>query len=186
MPQSNISIIDPISRELVILVDENDNEIGTAEKLEAHQNGGQLHRCFSIFIFNSQGQFMLQQRAMGKYHSGGLWTNTVCSHPRPNEANEDAAHRRLKEEMGFDTQLSEIFTFIYRAELNNELTEQEFDHVFLGYYDHDPYPNPEEAMAWKWIDPQELLADMDSHPNHYTPWIRIAFIKVLSHLPNQT
>jgi len=122
-----------VSEEQVILVDENDNEIGVEEKISAHEEPPKLHRAFSVFIFNPQKQMLLQQRALSKYHSPGLWTNTCCSHPRPGESSEDAAHRRLMEEMGFDTDLMEAFTFTYKAPFDNNLTEWEFDHVFIGY-----------------------------------------------------
>lgn len=157
----------------LILVDEHDNEIGTAEKLAAHQNGWQLHRAFSVFVFNNAGQIMLQRRAMEKYHCPGLWTNTCCSHPRPGETSLAAATRRLEEEMGFVCPLEEKFAFSYRAEFDNGLTEHEFDHVFVGTYDKEPNLNPSEAMDWKWIDPKELLADIQKNPNIYTPWTKI-------------
>ncbi len=159
--------------EQVILVDENDNQIGAEEKLKAHQNGGKLHRCFSILVFNSKGELLLQQRALSKYHCGGLWTNTCCSHPRPGEVTGEAAHRRLKEEFGFDTEFKELFTFIYRAGFDNGLTEWEFDHVFVGTYDGKPDPNPEEIGDYMWISPEELRKDVEENPEKYTPWFRI-------------
>ena len=168
--------------ERVILVDTNDRQIGTAEKLAAHQLG-QLHRAFSIFILNAQGQLLLQKRAQHKYHSGGLWTNTCCSHPRPDESLAIATQRRLLEEMGMTCELTELFSFIYRAELDQGLTEYEFDHVFLGYSDRPPVLNPEEAEDWQWIDLQKLQADIRDRPEAYTYWLRDCCDRFVSHLP---
>lgn len=131
----------------IILVDKDDNEIGKGEKMAVHL-AGQLHRAFSIFIFNSQGEMMLQRRASTKYHSPGLWTNACCSHPRPGESLEQAAKRRLKEEMGFECDLQKVFSFIYKAKVE-DLTEHEFDHVFIGKFDQEPVLNKEEADGWK-------------------------------------
>ena len=158
---------------LVILVNEKDEPVGVMEKLEAHKRGGTLHRAFSILIFNDKGELMLQLRSRKKYHAGGLWTNTVCSHPRPGEDVLTAAHRRLREEMGFDTELEEIGSFIYRADVGNGLTEYEYDHVLIGYYNGLPNPNPEEADGWKWMDFAEVLVDAKMNPEGYTPWFRI-------------
>lgn len=169
-------------QENVILVDEKDNEVGTEEKIKAHKNGGKLHRAFSVFIFNSKGEFMLQQRAESKYHCGGLWTNTCCSHPRPGEVTEEAAHRKLEQEMGFDTELKELFSFIYRAEFGNKLTEHELDHVFVGFYESEPKPNPEEAESWKWIGIKDLQGDIRKNPDKYTPWFKIALKRVLKYI----
>lgn len=157
----------------VILVDEQDNQIGTEEKMAAHENGARLHRAFSIFIFNQKKELMLQRRAAHKYHSGGLWTNTCCSHQRPGETTIEAAHRRLQEEMGFDTDLEEVFSFIYRAELDHGLTEHEFDHVVVGYFEDDPILNLEETDQWKWISLDELQRDIKNHPEQYTEWFKI-------------
>ncbi len=157
----------------VILVDKQDNEIGKEEKMKAHEDA-KLHRAFSIFVFNKKGELMLHQRALSKYHCGGLWTNTCCSHPRPGEKTEDAAHRRLVEEMGFDCPLKEIFKFHYKAEFSNNLTEHEIDHVFIGNYDKDPKINPEEVESFKWIGIEELQKDIKENPDKYTPWFRIA------------
>lgn len=165
--------------EKVILVDEKDREIGTEEKLKAHKNGGKLHRAFSVFIFNSKGEMLLQKRAKTKYHSPGLWSNACCSHPRPGETLEEAVHRRLKEEMGFDCKLKEAFSFIYRAEVGNGLTEWEFDHVWIGRFDGKPRPDIEEAEEWKWINIEELKKDIKEHPENYTPWFKIAVEKVV-------
>jgi isopentenyl-diphosphate delta-isomerase len=158
--------------EFVVLVDTADREIGIKEKLKAHGDGD-LHRAFSICLFNSRDQLLLQQRAFSKYHSGGLWTNTCCSHPRPQEDLLGAAHRRLTEEMGIVCPLKPLFSFIYRAELDGGLTEHEFDHVFIGAFEGDPAPNPEEVASWKWIGKEELLADVKAHPELYTAWFKI-------------
>lgn len=167
------------NEERVILVDENDNEIGSEEKMKAHEDGGKLHRAFSIFIFNSKGELLLQKRAASKYHFGGLWTNACCSHPHPGEPIEKTVHDKLKQEMGMDTGLEEAFTFIYRAEADNGLTEHELDHVFIGRFDGEPEPNPEEADDWKWIGIGELQKDIKENPDEYTPWFKIAFERVL-------
>ncbi len=166
----------------VILVDEDDNRIGTAEKLEAHKNGGKLHRCFSIFVFNDEGELLIQKRADNKYHCPAMWANTCCSHQKPGEDTLDAAHRRLQEEMGFDCPLEEIFVFQYKADFDNGLTEKEMDHAILGKYNGDPDPNPEEVGDWKWIDPGELLMDMEKNPERYTKWFKISIEEVLDEL----
>lgn len=150
----------------IILVDENDREIGTGEKMQVHRDG-KLHRCFSIFVFNSKDELMLQKRADEKYHSPGLWTNTCCSHPAPSEETVDVAHRRLKEEMGLDTELKETFSFTYKANLG-KLTEYEYDHVFVGRYDKEPELNPEEASDWKWTNWKELIEDIKNSPEKYS------------------
>lgn len=165
--------------EKIILVDEQDNQIGEIEKLPAHENGGQLHRAFSIFVFNSRGQLLLQERAKTKYHGGGWWTNTCCSHPRVGEKIEESVHRRLVEEMGFDCELKEEFSFIYKATCTNELTEWEFDHVFIGKWDGEVKPNPEEADSFKWVSKAEILKDVKENPDKYSPWFKIALNKVL-------
>lgn len=169
--------------ELIILVDEQDNEIGFIEKMKAHETE-QLHRAFSIFIFNSKGEMLLQQRADSKYHSGGLWTNACCSHPRKGESLEQATHRRLSEELGFDCPLKPAFTFIYKAELDKGLTEHELDHVFIGTYDGAIQPNPDEVKSVKWMLPDELQRDLKTNPNNYTVWFKIAFERVLTFLSN--
>ena len=156
----------------VILVDKNDEEIGIEEKVKAHQEG-KLHRAFSIFIFNSKGQLLLQRREKTKYHCGGLWSNTCCSHPRPGETLKDATHRRLKEEMGFDCEIKKSFHFVYQVEFNNGLIENEYDHVFIGKFDGDPNPNPDEVDAWKWVSIDGLKEDIDKNPEQYTPWLKI-------------
>jgi len=165
----------------VILVDKDDKEIGTEEKLKAHQEG-KLHRCFSIFVFNLKGELLLQKRAKEKYHSGGLWSNTCCSHPEPNRNLKQEAKRRLKEEMGIDCDLEEIFSFIYKAKVKAKkgyLIEYEFDHVFIGKFDGTPEPNPEEVEDWKWIKPEELKKDVKENSQKYTEWFRIILDKVL-------
>ena len=160
--------------ENVILVDEKDNQVGLMPKLEAHQKG-LLHRAFSVFIFNSDYKLLLQKRASSKYHSGGLWTNTCCSHPRDGEDIIDAANRRLNEEMGIKTSLRKVFDFIYTAELDNNLIENEFDHVFYGVYNTDPILNKEEAEDYKWIEMETLKNDIENNTDQYTVWFKIAF-----------
>ena len=167
--------------EMIILVDENDKEIGSEEKIKVHKEG-KLHRAFSIFIFNSEGKMLLQKRAKSKYHSGGLWTNTCCSHPRAGESLNDAVHRRLKEEMGFDCELKEIFSFIYKVKFDNNLSEYEYDHVFIGKFDGSPKPNPDEADSYKWISLDELEKDIKQKPDDYTFWFKIAFDKLADYL----
>ncbi len=159
--------------EYVILVDEQDNEIGVMEKMLAHREG-RLHRAFSIFIFNADNELLLQQRALHKYHSGGLWTNTCCSHPRPHETIKDAAHRRLFEEMGFDCELSIKTSFIYRSPFENGLTEHEFDYVLTGHFDGQPRIEPEEVQAFRWVALDDVKKDILQHPEQYTSWFRIA------------
>ena len=165
----------------VIVVDENDNAKGVMEKMEAHQKGV-LHRAFSVFVFNSAGELLLQQRADHKYHSGGLWTNTCCSHPAPGEEVTDAALRRLKEEMGFNCELSHAFSFIYKAHFQNGLTEYEFDHVYIGYSDSIPLLNKDEVQNWKYINLQKLSQDIEENPGIYTAWIKECFKMVVDHL----
>ena len=171
-----------MSAEQIILVDEHDREIGSIEKLAAHQNGGKLHRAFSIFVFNSKGEMLIQMRALGKHHWAGIWTNTCCSHPHVGETLEQAVHRRLKEEFGFDCNLKEIFAFIYKAtDSKSGLTEWEFDHFFIGIFDGTPKPNPEEIGAYKWVKPEELKKDIAVHPEKYTPWFKASVDKVIEY-----
>lgn len=165
----------------VILVDENDVPRGTMEKMEAHQKG-ELHRAFSIFVFNSKGDLLLQRRAMDKYHSGGLWTNTCCSHPQPEEILKEAVHKRLKEEMGFSCALENIFHFVYKAELDNELTEHELDHVFIGYYNENPEINRTEVAEWKYMSIYEIQESIKLYPTLYTAWFKIILTKVLEYI----
>ncbi len=165
--------------EYVVLVDEKDRKVGIEEKIKAHSNGGMLHRAFSIYIFDGRGRLMLQHRAGSKYHGGGLWTNTVCGHPRDGEANEEAAHRRLFEEMGFDCRVEEAFNTIYRTYVGNGLSENEFLHVFFGRYDRDPVPNPLEAQGFRWISLSELEKEIAERPELYSPWMRLILGKVI-------
>ena len=160
--------------EEIILVDEQDNVIGTMEKMEAHRKGV-LHRAFSVVLFNSSGELLLQKRADNKYHSGGLWTNTCCSHQRDGETNIQAGNRRLYEEMGFNTELKELFHFIYKAPFDNGLTEHELDHVMIGYYDGEPEINTDEVEDWKWMKIEDIQKDMLLNPESYTVWFKIIF-----------
>lgn len=153
------------------LVDGNGKRIGAVDKLEAHIKG-QLHEAFSIFIFNSKGELLLQKRAKGKYHSGGLWSNTVCSHAKFGEELSQAVGRRLQEEMGISTPTKEVFSFIYRSDYENGLTEHEFDYVFVGHSDSEPVPDPEEVMDYKWMAIADLKKDIEKNPENYTTWLR--------------
>lgn len=168
-------------KEEVILVNENDEELGTMEKLEAHEKGV-LHRAFSIFIFNSNNDLLLQRRALSKYHSAGLWTNTCCSHPRPGEDLSKAAERRLLEEMGLTCQLKHCFSFIYNAPFSNGLTEHELDHVYIGFTDSLPKINRNEVDEYKYLSLDELKEKIKDHPEIFTEWFKISINKVLSHL----
>ncbi len=158
--------------EEVILVDENDKEIGLMEKMEAHEKA-LLHRAFSVFVFNKKGELLLQQRALHKYHSGGLWTNTCCSHPRKGEQVIQSAHRRLMEEMGFDCELELKHKFIYKAPFTNGLTEHELDYIFTGEYEVAPNPNPDEVASFRWIEMAQLQKEIEEHPENFTVWFRI-------------
>lgn len=166
---------------MVILVDKNDQEIGSMSKIEAHEKA-LLHRAFSVFIFNSKGEILMQQRAMHKYHSAGLWTNTCCSHPFPDELTKDAAIRRLQEEMGMKTDLEFVFKFQYKAPFDNNLTEHEIDHVFVGNSDAKPQINPEEVASYKYMTVEEIQNDIKTHPEQYTVWFRIIFDEFLHKL----
>ena len=166
--------------EQVILVDEQDRPIGLMEKQAAHI-GPHLHRAFSVFIFNSKGELLLQQRALSKYHSPGLWTNTCCSHPRAGETLEEATSRRLKEEMGMSCPIHEVYTFIYMAPVGQGLTEHEFDHVFIGQSDDIPAINTEEVASWKYMSIDDLEKDIELHPEHYTEWFKITFAEMVGH-----
>lgn len=167
------------TEEYVVLVDKKGNVLGTEEKIAAHQKG-LLHTAFSIFIFNDKGQMLLQQRAFTKYHFGGMWSNSCCSHPRLNEAPIDAAHRRLQEELGFDTELREVFSFIYRAEdEQSKLIEHELDTVFIGIYnDEMENLNFEEVNAVKWIDIYQLFLELDLYPDRFTYWFKTALLEL--------
>jgi isopentenyl-diphosphate Delta-isomerase len=164
--------------EQVILVDRNDKHIGLQDKLEAHVQGN-LHRAVSLFVFNKNGQLLLQQRALTKYHSAGLWANTCCSHPRDHERSIDAAHRRLQEELGFDCALEEVFSFVYKTQLNENLWEHEFDHVFIGRFDGKIVPNPEEVAQVRWVDISEIRDSLVLSPELYAPWFPLCFEKAV-------
>lgn len=165
----------------VILVNEHDEQIGTMEKMEAHQKA-LLHRAFSIFIFNQQGQMLLQKRAANKYHSPLLWTNACCSHPMPGESTIAAAHRRLEEELGFDVALTPAFHFIYQTPFDNGLTEHELDHVFIGNYDGEIIPNTEEVDSIGFFSIPDIEAALIANADQYTSWFKIAFPELLKHL----
>jgi isopentenyl-diphosphate Delta-isomerase len=161
----------------VILVNEQDEATGTIEKMEAHKKG-LLHRAFSVFIFNSKGELLLQQRALNKYHSGGLWTNSCCSHPQPDEDTITAAQRRLQEEMGFTTHLEKIFDFVYRADFNNGLTEYEFDHVLAGEYEGSIAYNKEEVMDYCYKSLPDVRYSLQEHPQKFSKWLHLAFPRI--------
>ena len=165
----------------VILVDQNDQEIGQMEKLTAHEDG-RLHRAFSVCVFNHRQELLLQQRAWGKYHSAGLWTNTCCSHPRPGESPEEAAHRRLQEEMGFDCEVQEIFHMQYRFGFSNGLTEHEYDHVFIGFSDQLPKPNKSEVAEWKYMARPDIASVLERHDNSFTEWFQLMFAQLKTEL----
>lgn len=165
----------------VILVDSDDNPLGTMEKMEAHRKA-ELHRAVSVFIVNKRGEWLLQQRAFHKYHSAGLWTNSCCTHPFPGESNEMAAKRRLREEMGIECDLTKVFDFIYREKLEDDLTEHEFDHVFVGITEDSPKPNPEEVADWKRMNYKILTEELSLHPNLFTVWFRLIAGRVHHHL----
>ena len=169
-----------VEEEEVILVDENVVAIGRMAKMEAHIPC-KLHRAFSIFIFSSAGELLLQQRALDKYHSAGKWTNTCCSHPRPGELTADAAKRRLKEEMDMECTMSPVFSFSYMAEVENGLLENEYDHVYFGISDNLPHPNPLEVAGFKYINMEELQHDLSNHHELYTAWLKICFTQVMEH-----
>lgn len=166
-------------KQQVVLVDKNNRKVGVSEKIKTHKEG-KLHRAFSIFIFNSKEKLLLQQRAKTKYHSAGLWSNTVCSHPKPNETYRQAVYRRLKEEMGFDCKLKKLFCFIYNAGFQNGLIENEYDCVFIGKFDGQPKPNPKEIMNHKWISAKKLKQDIINHPNKYSVWLKTALNRIKS------
>ncbi|MDP4261683.1 MAG: isopentenyl-diphosphate Delta-isomerase [Bacteroidota bacterium] len=163
--------------EQVVLVNEQDKAIGDMEKMEAHKRGV-LHRAFSVFIFNSKGELLLQQRALNKYHSSGLWTNSCCSHPRPGEDTAEAAERRLQEEMGFSVVLEKIFDFVYRAEFDNGLIEHEFDHVFAGEYEGPIEFNKQEVMDYCYKNLGDIRNLLKEHPGKFTQWFHLAFPRI--------
>lgn len=165
-----------MTREEVILVDEKDNALGRMEKLEAHEKG-LLHRAFSVFIFNHRHEMLLQQRALSKYHSAGLWTNACCSHPRPDEETALAAVRRLKEEMGLETPLTYKGNFVYKTEFENGLTEHEFDHVFTGTTNQQPVINLQEVEDYKWLTIEDIKTRITTQPDEFTTWFKMAIAK---------
>lgn len=162
-----------MTSEQLILVDAYDREVGVKEKLQTHVEGT-LHRAVSVFVFDAKERLLLQKRARTKYHSGGLWSNTACGHPRPGESTLQAAHRRLRDEMGFDCELRAAFEFLYRAELEGALIEHEYDHVFVGTHDGVPTPDPAEVEDWRWVTMDELRHDLRAEPQQYSYWLKIA------------
>lgn len=162
-----------MAAEQLILVDAQDRELGVKEKLQAHIEGA-LHRAVSIFVFDAEKRLLLQRRALAKYHSGGLWSNTACGHPRPGETTLEAAHRRLLEEMGFDCELRRAFDFLYRAELENRLVEHEYDHVFVGEFGGEPAPDSAEVEDWRWVSMKQLRRDLSKRPHEYSYWLSVA------------
>ena len=170
-----------MEEEKVILVNEKNEQIGLMPKMEAHEKAV-LHRAFSVFIFNDNNELMLQQRALDKYHSPGLWTNTCCSHQRDGETNIEAGKRRLQEEMGFVTELENSISFIYKAPFDNGLTEHEYDHVLLGKFNDSPNINPEEVASWKWMSIENVKVDIALNPEIYTEWFKIIFEKFYEYL----
>ncbi len=165
--------------ELVVLVDEADREIGVAGKMAVHRSG-ELHRAISVFVFDANDRVLLQQRAAAKYHSAGLWSNTCCSHPRPDEENVNAAQRRLREEMGVECQLAKAFEFSYRATFANKLIEHEYDHVYFGRFDGVPRLNPDEAAAWRWLEIEQLAVEVKRHPEAYSFWLAVCLDRVVA------
>jgi len=170
-----------MNEEMVILVNQNDEQIGLMPKMEAHKKAV-LHRAFSVFVMNDKGETLMQRRAAQKYHSPGLWTNTCCSHQREGETNKVAGKRRLHEEMGFQTELEELFSFIYKAPFDNGLTEHEYDHVMVGTYNGEPRINTEEVADYRWMKPETVKSDMEENPENYTAWSKIIFDKFYDHL----
>lgn len=169
------------NKEYVILVNPEDEKVGLMEKIEAHEKA-LLHRAFSVFIINDKDEILLQQRALSKYHSPGLWTNTCCSHQRDGESNIEAGKRRLVEEMGMTADLKELFHFIYIAPFDNGLTEHELDHVMVGYSNDDPVINPDEVASFKWMKAKDIQEDMIAQPDLYTAWFKIIFDKYYNHI----
>ncbi|MSU75642.1 MAG: isopentenyl-diphosphate Delta-isomerase [Candidatus Magasanikbacteria bacterium] len=166
--------------ENVILVDKNDSEIGVEEKHSAHK-AGKLHRAISVFLFNSKGETLLQKRESGKYHSGGLWTNTCCGHQRPGDDTVSTAKRKLKEEMGIECELKEIFSFIYFVKFDNGMHEHEFDHVLFGKFDGEPKPDPSEAEGWRWVGIDALEKEIEAHPEQFTYWLKECLPQLKNH-----
>jgi isopentenyl-diphosphate delta-isomerase len=172
-----------MAEELVILVNENDEQIGLMPKMEAHEKAV-LHRAFSVFIFNDKNELLLQQRAAHKYHSPLLWTNTCCSHQRNGESNINAGKRRLKEEMGFECELKEVTSFIYKAPFDNGLTEHELDHILIGRYSENPDVNADEVANFKWMKLEDVKRDIAQNPAIYTAWFKIIFEKYYNFIKN--
>jgi len=170
-----------MEKENVVLVDVYDNEIGVMEKMEAHEKGV-LHRAFSVFIFNSEGEILLQKRSSEKYHSGGLWSNTCCSHPRVGEGLDSATSRRLMEEMGMSTALFPIFSFQYKSNLDHDMIENELDHVFIGYSNDIPVPNKDEVETYCYMSPDLLALGFEKHPDEYTTWLKICFKELMNYI----
>jgi len=164
----------------VILVDEEDRPVGRREKLAAHESG-ELHRAFSVFLFDRDGRWLLQRRHPAKYHSGGLWTNTCCSHPAPGERTDEAALDRLMLEMGIAAPIEPAFQFLYRAQFENQLIEHELDHVFVGRFNGAPSPNPDEVCEWRWVETGALMEELDAHPERFTFWFRTVVSRVHQH-----
>lgn len=162
-----------MKKEMIILVNYKDEEVGFEEKMKTHKKA-LMHRAFSIFIFNNNGEMILQKRAIEKYHCGGMWSNTCCSHPRKGEEVNNAAHRRLKEEIGFDCELIDMFTFHYKVKFNNGLTENEMDHVFLGFYDGKIKLNKKEASDFRWMKVENVEKEIKKNPDEFTVWFKIA------------
>ncbi|NGZ89596.1 isopentenyl-diphosphate Delta-isomerase [Psychroflexus maritimus] len=176
-----MSKVIPPQEEQVILVNKQDEFLGLMPKLEAHEKG-LLHRAFSVFIYNDKDELLLQQRALTKYHTPGLWTNTCCSHQRKGESNIEAGKRRLMEEMGFTTELKETTSFIYKAPFENGLTEHEYDYILVGKFNDNPNPNPEEVESYKWMKLEEVKLDLNKNPQLYTAWFKIIFDKYYSQM----
>lgn len=170
-----------MKEEKIILVNQKDEPIGLMEKIEAHEKA-LLHRAFSVFVFNDKNETMIQQRALGKYHSPGLWSNTCCSHPRDGETTVEAGKRRLQEEMGFTTDLKESISFIYKAPFDNGLTEHEYDHILIGHYSEKPKINPDEVADWKWMKMDDIKQDIKENPDSYTAWFKIIFEKYYDYI----
>ena len=169
--------------EKVLLVNRQDEILGEMEKIEAHEKG-LLHRAFSVFVYNNRNELLLQRRALSKYHTPGLWTNTCCSHQRENESNIQAGERRLQEEMGFTTKLENQFSFIYKAPFSNGMTEHEYDHILKGFFNGTPQPNPNEVAEWKWVTLDHIEKDINENPDNYTAWFKILLEKYLEKLRN--
>lgn len=170
-----------MERNNVVLVDEQDRELGVMDKMEAHQQGI-LHRAFSVFIFNSTGQLLIHQRANHKYHGGGLWTNACCSHPQWGDDLVESAQQRLQFEMGLTCALKKVFSFVYHTPVENNLIEHEYDHVFVGFTEVEPVPNPDEVQAYQWIDRADLMQQIADQPEKFTYWFRMALPRIIAQL----